>query len=225
LVTVAVDVPTRNLTRLSEQQDWVVCGWFTDDPIYRGYAQDLAASLDKVDAPYDLVAVDGLSGGWEANTRAKPAQVLAAMDRHRDKTVVFMDVDFTAVGDLSPLIAAVGDFALKMGARRRRNGSVRLAPSSQVMVVKPTEGARNLVSTWVEMGRKPQVGETDEALLCLALGACNSCTFSTIDQAWLNTVLVHHWANKKLSRIGGFRREVTNVLLWIARTALPRSAR
>jgi len=224
-VTVALDVPTRNLARLSDRHEWLVCGWFTDDPIYRGYAQDLAASLDKVGAPYDLVAVDRPSSGWAANTRAKPAQVLAAMDRHPDKTIVFMDVDFSAIGDLTPLTASGGEFALKIVARRRRNGAVRLVPSSQVMVVKPTAGARRLVLAWIALGEKALVGETDESALAMAMGTCASCTFSPIDQVWLDTVLVHHWANKKSPRIGGFRREVVNLMLWATRAAGRRIAR
>jgi hypothetical protein len=224
-VTVALDMPTRNLTRPSDRHDWLVCGWFTDDPIYRGYAQELAASLDKVGAPYDLVAVARQSGGWAANTRTKPTQVLAAMDRHPDKTVVFMDVDFSAIGDLAPLTASAGDFALKIVVRRRRNGSVRLVPSSQVMVVKPTAGARSLVSAWVGLGENGQVGETDESALAMAMGTCTSCTFSPIDQVWLKTVLVHHWANEKSQKVAGFPREIMNLVLWAARAARPRGAR
>ena len=48
--------------------DWIVCGWFTEDDKYRPLAEQLAASLDNVGAPYDLVATPALSGGWEANT-------------------------------------------------------------------------------------------------------------------------------------------------------------
>ena len=58
---------------------WIVCGWFTPD--YRCWADKLITSLDAVGAPHDIVEVPKLPGSWEANTLAKPAQLLAAMDR------------------------------------------------------------------------------------------------------------------------------------------------
>jgi glycosyl transferase family 25 len=44
--------PSRSLNKLSDRQNGIVCGCFTGDPICRGLAQDLAASLDEVGAPY-----------------------------------------------------------------------------------------------------------------------------------------------------------------------------
>jgi hypothetical protein len=59
--------------------------------------------------PHDIVEVPKLPGTWEANTMAKPAHLLAAMDRHPDKVIVLLDVDCRVLGDLTPLAGIEGD--------------------------------------------------------------------------------------------------------------------
>jgi hypothetical protein len=218
-----VGTPSRNLTKLSDRHDWIVCGWFTDDPVYRGYAQALAASLDQVGAPYDLVATQKLSGGWEANTRAKPAQILAAMDRHRDKIIVFMDVDITAVGELAPIAQVRGDVGLKMGARRRPNGSTRITVGSQVMVFKPNGAARGFLETWLHLTKDARPGDTAEAFLCLAVGRAYNCAIANMDSAYIGTLLKHHWGSKHTARMNGLGREMMHLLLWTLGKSSPKS--
>lgn len=221
-MTVALGSPARSLTRVSDRHDWVVCGWFTDDPIYRGYAQDLAASLDQVAAPYDLIATDKLSGGWEANTRAKPAQILAAMDRHPSKTVIFMDVDYTAVADLTPLAQMRGDIAVKMGAKRRANGSTRITVGAQVMVIQPNAVARRFLETWLGLTEDARPGDTAETFLSLTLGRVHNCALARIDSAYVDTLLKHHWASKHTGRMNGFGRGMIHLFLWVTGRAATR---
>ena len=57
----------------------IVCGWHT--PNYRAWAFKLITSLDDRGIPHDIVEVPKLPGSWEANTMAKPAHLLDAMDR------------------------------------------------------------------------------------------------------------------------------------------------
>src|SRR5262245_14137997 len=194
-LTAALETPTRGLNRLSEHHDWIVCGWFTDDPIYRGYAQDLAASLDEVGAPYDFVATEKRPGSWEENTRAKPAQVLAAMDRHPSKTIIFMDVDYTAVGDLAPLALVRGDIAVKMGTKRRANGSTRITMGDQVMVIKPNVAARRFVETWLRAIDEARRGDSGETFFSLAVGRTRDCALANLGSAYVETLLKHHWAS------------------------------
>jgi hypothetical protein len=208
-----VGAPSRNLTRFSDQHDWIVCGWFTDDPLYRGYAQNLATSLDQVGAPYDLVATEKLTGGWEVNVRAKPFHVLAAMDRHPEKTVIFMDVDYTAVADLSPLARMRGDVGLKMGAKRRPNGSTRVTAGDQVLVLKPNAAARNLVETWLRLASDARPGDTGETFFSLAVGRVQNCALSNIGS--VDPFLKHDKASRHTTRMNGFGREMMHLLFWI----------
>jgi hypothetical protein len=197
--------------------DWVVCGWFTEDPVYRPLAEQLAASLDAVGAPYDLVSVRKLPGSWETNTLAKAGQALAAVNRHPDKTVVFMDIDYTARGDISWLADSPGDVAMQMVARRRKNGSARLAPSAQVMVFKPNYAARRFIEAWIDLGREPNPGDTSEAFLTLAC-AVPDVSISSIDSARVASVLHHSWASRRnRPRMSGLRREIANLFRSLAR--------
>ena len=117
---------------------WVVCGWFT--PGYRLSADKLIASLDAIGAPLDIAEVPKLPGTWEDNTMAKPAQLLAAMDRHAGKVVMFLDVDCEVLGDLSPLASITGDVGLLFYVRTkfRRSGGMRFGARSGIVVVRPT---------------------------------------------------------------------------------------
>jgi hypothetical protein len=192
--------------------DWIVCGWFTEDPIYRPLAEQLAASLDAMGAPYDLVAVPKRTGGWEANTLAKAGQALAAVNRHPDKTIIFTDIDITATADISWLARAPGDVAMQMVARRRKNGSARLAPSAQVMVFKPNVAARHFIETWIDFGRAPAPGDTSEAFLTLAC-AVPGVAISSLDRTRVASVLHHSWASHhQPRRMGGLRRGLTHIL-------------
>ena len=149
---------------------------------------------------------------------AKPSQVLAAMDRHPGKTIVFMDVDFTATGDLSWLTKAPGDIGLKMGAKRRRSGSTRLTVGSQVIVIKPTQAARDFVAQWCWHSRQSWVtGDTDEATLSLTVGDAKGWAISGLDKTMLNACLVHHWANRQSPTMSGFLREATNYVRAVTR--------
>jgi len=196
--------------------DWLVCGWFTDDAIYRPLAEQLAQSLNMVGTPYDLACVSRDEGSWEANTIQKPFQILAAMDRHPDKTILFLDVDFVVRGDLSPLVGVPGDIGLKLVARRRRNGSTRLLASSQIVVVKPTRGAREFVSAWVRLSQeRPQWGDTAETYLPLAFGEVANCSVGILDQTYAKSVLDHLWANRRAGRKARGRvREIANLSRW-----------
>lgn len=178
--------------------DWLVCGWFTEDSIYKPLAERLAASLDAVGAPYDLVSVSKRAGGWESNTLAKAEQARAAMDRHPAKTIVLMDIDYAATGDLSYLAKVPGDVALQIFARRRkhRRGSSRASFSAQVIVIKPTPGARRFVETWERLSANPHPGATSEAYLGLACGSVTDVALVNLDQERLKAVLAHSFASK-----------------------------
>ncbi len=197
----------------SEPGEFVVCGWFTDDAIYRPLAEQLAASLEVFGTPYYFAATQKSSGGWEANTMAKAAQVVAALDRHPGKTIVFTDVDMTARGDVSPIAQTPGDICLKVGARRRRNGSSRLTVSSQIIVAKQTPAARTFIETWARLGREqPRWGDTAETFLPLTFSHVCNCTLGVIDHVYAGKVLTHHKANKQSGRISGRLREAAHLL-------------
>lgn len=198
--------------------DWIVCGWFTDDAIYRPLAEKLAKSLDAVGAPYDFVCAPQTGAGWELNTMAKAEQVLAAMNRHPAKTIIFSDVDCIAHGDVSRLAEVAGDVAFRFKAKRRASGMVRLTVLSGYLVVKSTHGARRLVEKWAELSKDANWGDVDQTTLALAVGNSHGCAISHLDQTLIAEAF-HHIAisNTTANKISGLKRELVNLWHWATR--------
>ena len=213
-MTVALEAPPRNLTKLSERHDWLVCGWFTDDDVYRPLAEGLAASLDQAGAPYDLAATQKLAGGWEANTMAKPAHVLSAMDRHPGKTIVFLDVDCRIVGDLAPLVRGINsDLAIRFRSKARRNRTW-MTPRSSTIVIRPTDAARQFVIAWRDASKNAGYGTIDQTTFITTLCRTPGVSFSSLALKWgamaddnvSDPVIVHMGtSNEGTSKIRGFR--------------------
>jgi hypothetical protein len=181
LDAVAPDAAIRDV---HADKDWIVCGWFTEDDKYRPLADRLAASLNQVGTPYDLVATPKLSGGWEANTMAKPGHVLAAMNRHPGKTIVFLDVDCRVIGDLAPLVkSATSDIAIRFRAKARNN-RMWMTPRSSTMVFRPTEPARRFVLAWADASKGAPQGTIDQTTFVTTLCRSPGVSFSHLGPEW-----------------------------------------
>jgi len=105
-------------------QSTIVAGWFTPD--YSHYLPPLRASLDRFGHEHDFVAVSPASGGRERNTMRKPAQILAAMDRHPNRAIVFLDVDCEVLAPLDALAEIKSDVAVHFMVDRRSRGYGRM---------------------------------------------------------------------------------------------------
>jgi hypothetical protein len=176
--------PEAAIRDVHADKDWVVCGWFTEDEKYRPLAKQLAESLEQIGAPYDLVAAPPLSGGWEANTMAKPGHVLTAMDRHPAKTIIFLDVDCRAVGDLAPLVDSVGsDIAIRFRPKARNN-RMWMTPRSSTMVFRPTDAARRFVSAWRDASKSTPYGTIDQTTFVTTLCRTPGVSFSHLGPEW-----------------------------------------
>ena len=165
----------------------VVCAWHTPD--YRAWACKLVTSLEARSIPHDIVEVPKLPGSWEANTLAKPAQLLAAMDRHPDKVVIFLDVDCEVLGDLSPLAGIGGDVGFYMRTKWRRSGGMRFGARSGTVVVRPTAGARQYVEAWEDAAREAPWGDVDQTAQMFAMGRAPGTSFTMLG----GRVLRHGW--------------------------------
>lgn len=88
--------------------DWIVAGWYTAD--YRDWWLQLRSQLIAIGAPHDFVLRAKQDPSWEANTMRKPAEILAAIDRHPGKTIIFLDVDCAIPGGYGGLaeLAQIG---------------------------------------------------------------------------------------------------------------------
>lgn len=193
---------------------YVVCGWYTPD--YAPWAEKLIASLERVGAPHDIVAVPAMSGSWEAKTMAKPRHVLDAINRHPDRTVIFLDVDCEVRGDLSPLAGIGGDVGFHVRTKWRRSGGMRYGARSGTMVLQPTPGARRYVEAWVAAAKDAPWGDVDQTPQMVAMGRCPGTSFTMLGAEWCATVgdkvatpiIYHDSASAKVRKIGPMERRL-----------------
>jgi hypothetical protein len=197
---------------------WIVAGWHTPD--YRPWACKLIASLDALAIPHDIVEVPKLPGSWEANTMAKPAQLAAAMDRHPDKVIVFLDVDCTVRGDVAPLAGIAGDVAFFVRTKYRRSGGMRFGARSGTVAVRPTEGARRFVEAWSAAAREAPFGSVDQDALMVAMGRVPGTSFTMLGLEWCATVgdcvpapiVRHDSASRHVRKVTRLQRRLRRLL-------------
>jgi len=72
---------------------FIICSYFTLGTVYSNIAHKyLFPSLVKLGLKGDVCPVYNL-GSWQANTSYKPTFIKQMMEKHRDKNIVFVDVD------------------------------------------------------------------------------------------------------------------------------------
>ena len=165
--------------------DWLVVGWFT--PSYRHWAENLAASLDKVQAPYHLLACQNSSRHWEGETMRKPAIVRSFQERYPSKTLILLDADCTVLRCLTPLVESVrGDVAAYVRAKHHGRGKdrARIKVMSGTMVFRPTAGAASFVDAWQSAISECDSTDVDQTALMIALGRARRFTFEPLDEEW-----------------------------------------
>ena len=171
--------------------------------------ENLRSSLDLYEQPHDFVAVPKVIGGWEVNTLAKASHILAAMDRHPEKVIIWLDVDCMVHGDLAPLAEQSGDVGLYYSIKRRRGRALIMRLQSGTLVFKPTKAARRLVEAWRAHSEQATVGEDDEATLTRAIVETPGIPLCQIDRRWVTSparphpeaVIVQSFASRETPKV------------------------
>lgn len=197
--------PSQDIVSIDDGKDWLIVGFFT--PNYRPLAETFAANLQQFSLPHHLFAVER-SGTWSYETMRKPAIVLDAMKAHPGKTLILMDVDCTVKGGLDGLIAfrPAIDVACFMYVKTKKIGRhrQRVSLSSRVVLVRPSDGARQLMENWQQACHERPWMHGDEPNMMLALARSTGTTFSPIelkysgrevDAAPADAVIVHDSAS------------------------------
>jgi hypothetical protein len=160
----------------------IVCGFYTED--YRRWLVPLVASLDRLGQAHDFVLTEKAGQQWETNTMAKARHILAAMDRHPDRVIVWIDVDCIVHGDLSPLADIRGDVAFRMHSKfRRHHKGARFRAQSGTMVFRPTPEARQFAECWKRASQRAPYGEIDQSSQVVAMAESIGTTFVPLP-AW-----------------------------------------
>ncbi|MGD9830702.1 MAG: hypothetical protein AB7U66_18425 [Hyphomicrobiaceae bacterium] len=157
---------------------YIVCGWYTPD--YEPWLAPLVASLERVRAPYDLVRVEKLAGGWERNTLRKPEMIAAALHRHPGQVVIFLDVDAVVRAPLDELATLSTDIGVHMRGKLSRLGRPRIAARSGTMVLCPTARTRAFVGRWQELSSTAPWGVVDQRTLMIAMTATPGLTVTNL---------------------------------------------
>ncbi len=191
---------------------YIVCGWYTPD--YKIWADKLRGNLNSFGEPHDIVAVDPMDGGWEANTMRKPGEISAAMMRHPDRTIIFIDVDCVVNRSLSRLAEIVGDVGMHMVAGRRARGYGRLFARSGTMVLRPTKRAASFVTAWKRLSETAPDGYVDQHTLTEAIVHTPGLSVENIDVSWcamakdnaVDPAIYHCGASSAVAKMPAWRR-------------------
>ncbi len=191
---------------------YIVCGWYT--PSYAHWLPALETSLAMVGAPHDFVQVAVTENGWEKTTMRKAAEVRAALDRHPNKTVIFIDVDCTVKGDLQGLASIDGDVGFYIRTRFRKNGTPKLGVRSGTLVFRPVERARRFVDAWIAEGTQAGPYSVDQDSLMVAMGRVAGLTITTIGVEYCategdlcpNPIIYHDRASRNVAKAGAASR-------------------
>jgi hypothetical protein len=199
----------------------MVCGFYTED--YRRWLIPLVASLDQLGQAHDIVPSEKAGTMWETNTMAKAGHILAAMDRHPDEVIVWLDVDCVVHGDLSPLADIRGDVAFRMHSKfRSHHKGTRFRAQSGTMVFRPTPEARKFVEYWRQASERAPYGEIDQSSQVVAMAQSIGTTFVPLpliycvnpdEKGKMSGVVVQHdFAAVHFPKVSGWRRYVRRMM-------------
>jgi len=196
----------------------VVCGWYTPD--YKRYADALRANLNQIGELHDFVEVAKDSGIWEVNTLRKPAQILAAMERWPERTIIFLDVDCHVSGELGDLASIGGDVGLHFRARTLRDGTPRLNARSGTMVIRPTRAARLLIEAWARLCVDAPFGAVDQRTLPMAIALTPGLTITVLGNEYCSVhgdgiadpVISHDCASQYTRKVPRWRRVFSHII-------------
>jgi len=71
---------------------WLVVGYYTKNNRYADHAEKLIRSLQNFGIPHEVVPIEDL-GSWDANTHYKSIFLKEMIEKHRKKSLVYVDVD------------------------------------------------------------------------------------------------------------------------------------
>jgi hypothetical protein len=71
---------------------YTIVSYYTNDDIYRPYAEKLIESLKSLGLEYDVECIDS-RGNWNRNTHYKPEFILKMLQKHCPNAIVYTDAD------------------------------------------------------------------------------------------------------------------------------------
>lgn len=219
----------RDLVGGARDADWVVGAWFTPD--YAHWCVPFRASLERVGAPYHILARERIGSGWASETMQKPQVVRRLLDLNPGKTLVLLDIDCQVRKCPSQLLATInGDVAAYIRAKRSGRGKdrARIKVMSGTMVFRPTPGARRLLDAWEAAAAECDADDVDQTSLMIALGRATDFTFQPVGPQWCDfeglhpePAIVHDHASAAMPRQNWLQRGWTHLARRLAALSPP----
>jgi hypothetical protein len=114
------------------------------------------------------------------------------MMRHRNKTVIFLDVDCVVMKPLTDLANIRGDVAAHLRCQRKSRGNGRIFARSGTMVFRQTAAAHALLATWAHLSASAPKGYTDQYTLAEAISRTPTLTLENLAVEWCATERDNH---------------------------------
>jgi len=194
----------------------IVCGWYTPD--YAHYLPALRESLDSLGHAHDFVCVAKDVGGWEKNTLRKAHHLLAAMKRHSDDTIIFLDVDCEVRSSLTPLALAAEDCdaVLYFRSRLRTCGALKLSVRSGTIAIRNTATSRRFVRLWGALSDSAPCGAVDQTTLPVAMASTPGLRVGVMDPRFCavpadavpHPVILHDSASRSQPKMSTLKKRI-----------------
>ncbi len=122
---------------------YIVCAFYTDDGIYRVFADTLRASLVAQDLPHDITKLTTgyFKGQWKAACRWKPRFIADMLSKHENKDVLYLDADAAVLAHP----ALFDDFKGDLGVHLRPPGEL----FASTIYIKNNTSGRFAVAHWL----------------------------------------------------------------------------
>jgi len=141
---------------------WLVCAYFTKDPIYSKHAAKLIESLKRFQIPYELTPIEPFND-WDKGTHYKARFLQDMLKKYPDHSIVYVDADaiFCCYPDLFDSLnerkdVNIGVHVLDHSKYRRKNLNPEML--SGTIFLRNTGETSIIVQEWItELDRCPTI--------------------------------------------------------------------
>lgn len=158
----------------------LIISFFTKDSLYKGKAEHLIASCERLGLEHDIVEMEN-KGSWQQNCCYKAEFILKKLQEHQ-RPVIWTDVDTEFASNPEVLVACKADCALRVNDNVAPDDKDKILSST--MFYNNTASAKKLLTLWKKECER-QLERNKEAL----------------DQVCLRKVVLHYPTIVEMKRI------------------------
>lgn len=189
-----------------KKSDYIVVSFFTKGSDYEKDARRLKRSLRKFKIDYDIKGVEQKLESrydWKMNTHYKPEFILQMVEKHPDKSIVWVDADAEVVKEPVKFKSFTDDVGVHM---RPRPDGQQPELLSGTMIFKNNEKSREILHKWIDRNYEDQVMDKSEQInLQKVLEVVQPVSINWLPHSYVSfdiypdddPVIVHHQASRR----------------------------